>query len=68
MSDHENLEGEDSEHEYSPSPSPEEDWGDDDTEWTIEGIVGESIDALRQKRYEALHAAYRPSMPLFTRS
>ncbi|TBU26365.1 SET domain-containing protein [Dichomitus squalens] len=41
-----------SEHEYLPSPSPEEDWGDTDREWVVDGVVGESIDAFGQKRYE----------------
>ncbi|KAI1786294.1 SET domain-containing protein [Ganoderma leucocontextum] len=41
-----------SDHEYSPSPSPEEDWGESDREWVVDGIVGESIDAFGQKRYE----------------
>ena len=40
-----------SDHEYSPSPSPEEDWGESDREWVVDGIVGESIDAFGQKRY-----------------
>ncbi|KAM5534350.1 hypothetical protein V8D89_011943 [Ganoderma adspersum] len=39
-----------SDHEYSPSPSPEEDWGESDREWVVDGIVGESIDAFGQKR------------------
>ncbi|TFK88531.1 SET domain-containing protein [Polyporus arcularius HHB13444] len=39
---------------YSPSPSPEEDFGPEayEQEWTVAGIVGESVDGFGQHRYE----------------
>ncbi len=56
-----------SEHEWRPSPSPVEDWGEDDLEWEVDRIVGESIDAFSEKRYEVLHVTSRPSPPLSVR-
>ncbi len=37
---------------YSPSPSPEEDFGPEayEQEWTVAGIVGESVDGFGQHR------------------
>ncbi|RPD58446.1 SET domain-containing protein [Lentinus tigrinus ALCF2SS1-6] len=38
---------------YSPSPSPVEDYGSDadEQEWTVSGVVGESVDGFGQHRY-----------------
>ncbi|KAI0757427.1 hypothetical protein C8Q80DRAFT_100272 [Daedaleopsis nitida] len=42
-----------SEREFSPSPSPFEEFeGDPNQAWDVSGIVGESVDALNETRYE----------------
>lgn len=35
---------------FIPSDSEEEDWGDDDREWPVEGIVEEDIDVFGRRQ------------------